>query len=188
MKYFFMFLMIMTRKGSLMPSVFFGSDGQVMNVVLTFEPAISRTEDWISLSVMRFMWPLRTERKRRGGGACGQASATRDMGLPRHAPFLSQIWSGLLPIEYRMLKNPAWYCVRNISEANSGSCGSRAAVLRGTLSVTSKRVTPLNQRLHGRDEQGAMNSTHKRTMQAVWKKEGWDSSAGAHCLCVKRNG
>ena len=33
-KYFFRFLMIITRKGSLMPSVFLGSAGQVMKVVL----------------------------------------------------------------------------------------------------------------------------------------------------------
>jgi len=33
-KYFFKFLMIITRKGSLIPSVFFGSAGHVMNVVL----------------------------------------------------------------------------------------------------------------------------------------------------------
>lgn len=40
-----------------------------MKFVETFVPMISRTEDWMSLSVMRLMWPLRT--------------------------FLSQIWSGL---------------------------------------------------------------------------------------------
>ena len=34
MKYFFKFLMIMTRKGNLMPSVFFGSAGHVIYVVL----------------------------------------------------------------------------------------------------------------------------------------------------------
>jgi hypothetical protein len=33
-KYFFMFLMIITRNGSLIPSVFFGSLGHVMYVVL----------------------------------------------------------------------------------------------------------------------------------------------------------
>lgn len=33
-KYFFRFLMIITRKGSLMPRVFFGSAGHVMYVVL----------------------------------------------------------------------------------------------------------------------------------------------------------
>jgi hypothetical protein len=65
--------MIMTRKGSLMPRVFLGSQGQVMKVVLTFVPIISSTEDWMSWSVRRLMWPLRTCR--------------------------SQIWRGLLPIE-----------------------------------------------------------------------------------------
>ena len=34
MKYFFKFLMIMTRKGSFIPRVFFGSAGQEINVVL----------------------------------------------------------------------------------------------------------------------------------------------------------
>ena len=34
MKYFFKFLMIMTRKGSFIPRVFFGSAGQDINVVL----------------------------------------------------------------------------------------------------------------------------------------------------------
>lgn len=33
-KYFFRFLIIMTRKGSLIPKVFFGSAGHVMYVVL----------------------------------------------------------------------------------------------------------------------------------------------------------
>ena len=61
-KYFFRFLMIMTRNGSLMPSVFLGSAGHVMYVVDTFTPAISSTDDWMSLSVMRLMWPLRTAR------------------------------------------------------------------------------------------------------------------------------
>ena len=32
-----------------------------MNVVLTFVPMISRTDDWISGSVNLLMWPLRTE-------------------------------------------------------------------------------------------------------------------------------
>lgn len=59
-KYFFRFLMIITRYGSLMPSVFFGSDGHVMKVVETFDEMISSTSDWMSLSVMRLMWPFRT--------------------------------------------------------------------------------------------------------------------------------
>ena len=88
MKYFFRFLMIMTRKGSLMPSVFLGSAGHVMYVVLTMVPTISSTSDWMSLSVMRLMWPLRT--------------------------FLSQICSGFDPIEYRMERNPLWKVFLNI--------------------------------------------------------------------------
>ncbi len=60
-KYFFKFLMIMTRKGSLMPRVFFGSAGQVTYVVDTFAPQISSTLEWISLSVMRLMCPFLTE-------------------------------------------------------------------------------------------------------------------------------
>ena len=81
LKYFLRFLIIMTRKGSLIPRVFLGSCGHVIYVVDTLVPSISRTRDWISLSVMRLMWPLRT--------------------------FLSQICSGLEPIEYRIDRNPA---------------------------------------------------------------------------------
>ena len=54
-KYLLMFLMIMTRKGSLMPSVCFSSAGHAMYVVLTLEPATSSTDDWMSVSVMRLM-------------------------------------------------------------------------------------------------------------------------------------
>jgi len=36
-KYFFKFLMIITKNGSLMPSVFFGSDGHVIYVVLKWK-------------------------------------------------------------------------------------------------------------------------------------------------------
>jgi hypothetical protein len=39
------FLMIMTRKGSLIPSVSFSFWGQVMKAVVTLVPMISRTED-----------------------------------------------------------------------------------------------------------------------------------------------
>ena len=42
------FLMIMTRKGSLMPSVYFSTCGQVTKAVVTLVPMISSTEDWIS--------------------------------------------------------------------------------------------------------------------------------------------
>lgn len=87
-KYFFKFLMIMTRKGNLMPKVFFGSAGQEMKVVLTLVPTISNTRDWMSLSVIRLMWPLRT--------------------------FLSHICKGLLPILYKIDKNPLWNVFLNI--------------------------------------------------------------------------
>jgi len=39
------FLMIMTRKGNLMPRVSFSFWGQVMKAVVTLVPMISRTED-----------------------------------------------------------------------------------------------------------------------------------------------
>ncbi len=39
------FLIIMTKKGNLIPNVFFGSAGQEMKVVLTFVPIISSTDD-----------------------------------------------------------------------------------------------------------------------------------------------
>jgi hypothetical protein len=54
------FLIIMTRKGSFMANVFFGSAGHCMNVVLTLVPIISNTEDWISGSVILLMCPFRT--------------------------------------------------------------------------------------------------------------------------------
>ena len=57
---------MMTRKGSLMPSTFLGSAGQDTKVVDTLVPQISSAEDWMSGSVMRLMWPLRT-----AGGGCG---------------------------------------------------------------------------------------------------------------------
>ena len=76
-------MIIMTRNGSLMPSVFCGSAGHVMNVVEMFVDMISSTDDWMSLSVMRLMCPFIT--------------------------FLSQICSGLEPIEYlqRTTEEPA---------------------------------------------------------------------------------
>ena len=42
------FLMIMTRKGNLMPRVCLSSAGQVIKAVVTLVPIISSTEDWIS--------------------------------------------------------------------------------------------------------------------------------------------
>lgn len=83
------FLMIMTRKGSLMPSVSLGFCGQVMKAVVTLVPMISKTEDWMSWSVILLMWPLWT---------------TLDALLLS----FSQIWSGLLPMLYRIDKNPDW--------------------------------------------------------------------------------
>lgn len=71
-----------------MPNVFFGSAGHVMYVVLTFVPTISNTKLWISLSVIRLMWPFRT--------------------------FLSQICNGLLPILYKIDKKPDWNVFLNM--------------------------------------------------------------------------
>ena len=42
------FLMIITRNGNLIPSVLEASAGQVMKLVETLVPIISKTEDWIS--------------------------------------------------------------------------------------------------------------------------------------------
>ena len=56
------FLMIMTRNWSLMPRVSFFLAGAVMYVVLTLVPMISRTEDWMSGSVILFMCPFLTVR------------------------------------------------------------------------------------------------------------------------------
>ena len=42
---FITFFIIITRKGSLIPRVFFGSNGAVRNVVVTFVPIISNTLD-----------------------------------------------------------------------------------------------------------------------------------------------
>ena len=57
------FLIIITKNGSFIQSVFFGSAGHWINVVLTFVPMISRTDDWISGSVILFMCPFRTGNK-----------------------------------------------------------------------------------------------------------------------------
>lgn len=50
----------MTRKGSLIPSVLFFSAGHVMKLVETLVPMISKTELWMSWSVILLMWPFRT--------------------------------------------------------------------------------------------------------------------------------
>jgi hypothetical protein len=83
------FLMIMTRKGSLMPSVSCGFWGQVMKAVVTLVPMISRTEDWISWSVILLIWPFWT------------------MIDPLLLSFY-QICRGLLPMLYRIDRNPDW--------------------------------------------------------------------------------
>jgi len=88
-KYFFKFLMIITKNGSLIPRVFFASAGQVMYVVLTLVPTISRTNDWISLSVILFICPFLT--------------------------FLSHICKGLLPMLYKIDKNPLWNVFLNMT-------------------------------------------------------------------------
>jgi hypothetical protein len=45
----------MTKNGSLIPKVAFGSAGHVMKVVETLVPMISKTLLWMSVSVIRFM-------------------------------------------------------------------------------------------------------------------------------------
>jgi len=47
--------MIMTKKGSLIPRVLLASAGQVMKFVETLVPIISRTELWMSGSVILLM-------------------------------------------------------------------------------------------------------------------------------------
>ncbi len=55
------FFMIMTKKGNLIPRVYFSLAGQVMYAVVTFVPIISKTDDWMSWSVNLLMWPLWTK-------------------------------------------------------------------------------------------------------------------------------
>ena len=81
----------MTKNGSLIERVAFGSEGQVMKVVETFVPMISRTLDWMSVSVIRLMWPFLTD--------------------------LSHIWRGLLPILYKIDRKPDWNVFLNIITA-----------------------------------------------------------------------
>jgi len=101
--------MIMTKKGSFIPKVCFSSPGQAMKMVDTFVPIISRTDDWISLSVILLMWPF------------------------RH--FLSQIWSGWLPILYRMERNPLWNVFLNIA-SKSGFVPTRMMSFESLTDVT----------------------------------------------------
>lgn len=60
MKYFFIFLTIITKNGNLIPSVAAGSAGQVIYVDWTFDPINSRTFDCMSSSCSRLTWPLTT--------------------------------------------------------------------------------------------------------------------------------
>lgn len=53
--------MIMTKKGSLIPSVYDSLAGHVMYAVVTFVPIIYKTDDWMSWSVNLLRWPLTTE-------------------------------------------------------------------------------------------------------------------------------
>ena len=59
-----------------------------MKVVETLLPTISSTDDWMSSSVTRLICPFCTDE--------------------------SQICKGLLPIEYKMDRKPAWYVLWNI--------------------------------------------------------------------------
>ena len=108
-------LTIMTRNGSLMPSVFCGSAGHTMNVVLTFELMISSTDDWISSSVMRLMCPLCTAQRSNAAASASPAACPPSsvvylcpclliennhlQHFLAHIPSLSQICRGLLPME-----------------------------------------------------------------------------------------
>lgn len=80
-----------------MPSVFFGSAGHVMYVVLTLVPTISSTKLCMSLSVMRLMWPLRT--------------------------FLSHNCNGLLPMLYKIDRKPDWNVFLNMIDCGMRHVG-----------------------------------------------------------------
>ena len=81
------FLMIMTRKGSLIPKVSLSFCGQVMKAVVTLVPIISSTDDWMSWSVIRFMCPFWTKSRSkyfaypRSAAACFRSS-TGSTGTP----------------------------------------------------------------------------------------------------------
>lgn len=85
----------MTKKGSFMPKVYFSFAGQVMYAVVTLVPIIYKTDDWISWSVNRLICPFWTE-------------------IIKKLLDLSQICKGLLPILYKIDKNPDWYVFWNI--------------------------------------------------------------------------
>ena len=84
-----------------MPRVLPFSAGHWMKLVETLLPTISNTEDWMSSSVMRLMCPFCTVE--------------------------SQICKGLLPIEYKMDRKPAWYVLWNIFWSRGGGGGEREA-------------------------------------------------------------
>ena len=67
---------------------------------------ISSTLDWISLSVMRLMWPLFT--------------------------FFSQICSGFEPIEYRIDRNPDWKVFLNMVHRSACSDWAETRDCRAT--------------------------------------------------------
>lgn len=65
--------------------------------MLTLTPIISKTEEFMSLSVILLMYPLFV--------------------------VLSQIWSGFDPIEYKIDKKPYWYLFLNIIKKRIIICG-----------------------------------------------------------------
>ena len=88
LKYFFIFLTIITRNGNLMPKLALGCGGHVMKVVDTLAPVISITRLWISLSVIRLIEPFLT--------------------------FLSHICNGFEPMLYSTDRKPLWNVFLNI--------------------------------------------------------------------------
>ena len=117
------FLIIITRNGSLMPSVFFFSEGQEMNVVDTFVPMISSTELWMSASVILLMCPFLTwpESQICRGFELNMAKldvlacyrrAWHTNAMPRQHNQCKDTY----PIEYRMERNPLWKVFWNIFE------------------------------------------------------------------------
>lgn len=146
-KYFFKFLMIITRKGNFMPSVFLWpfpwgwlSPGHVMYVVLKAGNCMNVSVKyylWLSCtsSVTWRLFPLFPARET--GCRC-LLSAWCDHFVPERPAvqkweeadtsqggrsrenywtFLSQIWRGLLPILYRIERNPDWNVFLNITSA-----------------------------------------------------------------------
>ena len=85
--------MTITKKGNLIPKVSFGFEGALINVVLTLQPIISKTEDLISLSVILLMCPFLT---------CWDHICN---GFDLFKNY---------PIEYRIERKPDWYVFLNI--------------------------------------------------------------------------